>query len=304
MKISLSICLSLLLLVLQNVALALETDKLINDGKRAKSTAMTDSPYISTMNTTLSTVVEQIINLLNNNYNIKGLVGDGDGTINCTPAAVDEGNTSVCYITAAEGYLLSSLNDNGRNVLNDVVERRYTIPVVASDHIISAGFTIKSFSVTVDTTGNGAIVCASPISYGNAAICTITVQPGHYLSTLTDNGINVASLVSDGKYLIDNIIADHAVTATFVFAPKAVVGSVGYASLASAYMAAPSFAHILTVAGEMPDNGMDMDDRKSINIDGGYNNDYSSKAEMMTVLRGGLRVRNGKITVNSLRLSN
>ena len=91
-----------------------------------------------------------------------------------------------------------------------------------------------------------------------------------------------------------------AVTATFDITPKAKVGSVGYASLAAAYAAAESGSVIFVLDSLLPDIGLILNQGKSIFVKGGYQNDYSGKSGLPTLLKGPFSIRSGKLTVEGL----
>ncbi len=63
--------------------------------------------------------------------------------------------------------------------------------------------------------GNGTISCTSPVILNATSTCTITPNAGYQLATLTDNGGNVFSSVSNNSYTISNVTTNHIVIATF-----------------------------------------------------------------------------------------
>lgn len=90
------------------------------------------------------------------------------------------------------------------------------------------------------------------------------------------------------------------VNATFNKAPKAMIDTTGYDSIAAAYADAASTATILALDSEMPDTGLTLNEVKSIIIKGGYKADYSDRSGLPTLLNGVLCITNGKLTVDNL----
>ncbi len=150
-------------------------------------------------------------------FNITGSVNGGNGTISCT-SPVNAGSPSSCSIAPANGYILSSLTDNGTSVISGVSSGAYTIggglfgSGVTSDHQVIAvfspvvingscgssnggAFTIAPVSnlcnagsaTTVSGTGPWSWNCAG-IGIGTTANCSATIQT--YLIAATVTGSN------------------------------------------------------------------------------------------------------------------
>ena len=73
-------------------------------------------------------------------YTISSTVSGNGGGISCTPASVQQGQSSLCTITPANGYQLSSLTDNGSPV--NATGGTYTISNVSANHSVMATFSI------------------------------------------------------------------------------------------------------------------------------------------------------------------
>ncbi len=77
---------------------------------------------------------------------------------------------------------------------------------------------VPVFNITTSVTNGigGTITPATlaVVSGGNATL-TITPNTGYYLTSLTDNGINVTSSVNSGSYTITDVTAAHTLIATF-----------------------------------------------------------------------------------------
>jgi len=74
-------------------------------------------------------------------------------------------------------------------------------------------FTITT-SVTNDIGGTITPATSSDLSGGNAVL-TITPSAGYYLSSLTDNGVDVTASINNGTYTIVDVTANHMIVAVF-----------------------------------------------------------------------------------------
>ena len=73
------------------------------------------------------------------------------------------------------------------------------------------------YTVSASVSGGGGTVTADPAKVVNNGSCTIAMSPagGYHLASITDNGADVLSLVSDNTYTINNINANHTVVVSF-----------------------------------------------------------------------------------------
>ncbi len=96
------------------------------------------------------------------------------------------------------------------------------------------------------------------------------------------------------------------VTATFTLAPKAKIGTVGHATLATAYGVAATGDIILLLDSEMPDNCLDINaalgQGKNITLKGGYKADFRGTSGLPTILHGPFKISSGRISVEGLRV--
>ncbi|MBK7865396.1 MAG: hypothetical protein IPJ65_43725 [Archangiaceae bacterium] len=114
--------------------------------------------------------------------------------------------------TPATGFHVGAVSIDGASV---AVAGSYTFTAVSAAHTLAVSFAINTYGVSTTNDGNGDVSCTSPVSWGSSASCTITPSSGYQLSTFTDNGADQKSAVSGGAYTISNVVADHAVAATF-----------------------------------------------------------------------------------------
>ena len=159
-------------------------------------------------------------------YAITASVPGGDGTVACT-SPVTYGGSSSCAITPAAGYVLTSLTLDGNSVFAGVIANTYTIPNVTAPHLVQGNFSRAPYAITAAVPGgNGIITCASPILYGQTAVCQISPAFGYWLQTLTLDGNNVLGQVNGNSLAIPNVTADHVVVGSFAVSTYSITVSV------------------------------------------------------------------------------
>jgi hypothetical protein len=85
------------------------------------------------------------------------------------------------------------------------------------DDIIFPGAAIRPYIISTPVAKfSGSITCDSPVTYGNDSVCTITIAPGYYLASFTDNTVDKMSSLLGNSYTISNVISDHIITGTFI----------------------------------------------------------------------------------------
>lgn len=67
------------------------------------------------------------------------LTGSG-GHVNCAPKEGDLGSSSTCMIVTDDGYTLTTLIDNGEDVISKVANSKYMIKDLKSNHALNATF--------------------------------------------------------------------------------------------------------------------------------------------------------------------
>ncbi|HEY5513298.1 MAG TPA: hypothetical protein VIK40_06620, partial [Geomonas sp.] len=132
-----------------------------------------------------------------------------------TPQTVSDNGATSFTVTPDTGYRIASVTGCG-GLLNSAT---YTTGSITADCSISATFAADppaTYAISgTSPDGNGAISCPSAVTSGGPATCTITLQPGFQLATLTDNGTDSLALVSNNIYTITNVTGNHTVAATF-----------------------------------------------------------------------------------------
>jgi len=140
----------------------------------------------------------------------------GSGTISCQNPVLAGGN-SICTITPASGYGLSSLTLDGTNVMPQVMNNTYTITNVMANHAVQGTFSLITYNISVMTSGgNGSITCSSPVLTGQTSVCQINPAVGYMLGTLTLDGANYVPQVNGNSFTIPNVTANHTLQGSFV----------------------------------------------------------------------------------------
>ena len=151
---------------------------------------------------------------------------DGTTITNKTQSfTVAEGTSATITISPNTGYKLASLTVNGTDVTSSVKDNQYTISNISANTTIVATFEQITYTLSVQATGNGSVAYNGTsaknntrnfeVNHGTSATLTITPDSGYRLASLTVNGTNVTSSVSNNQYTISNITANTTVVATF-----------------------------------------------------------------------------------------
>jgi len=137
---------------------------------------------------------------------------------------VKEGESFSLFFHPDNGYFLSRLTVNGMDRTKEVADNRYDISGMAENMVVEALFSKKSFSLTIQSSGNGQVVYGTaiangeqsfPIDYGSSASLAFIPETGHYLASLTVNGEEVTAAVVNNVYTMENVVSDKVVKAVF-----------------------------------------------------------------------------------------
>lgn len=95
--------------------------------------------------------------------------------------------------------------------------RIYNRPLTETEILaLHAGVDSSIYSITASSSAGGSILPSiATVDYGGSQAFTITPNTGYHLATLTDNGVDVISQVSNNTYTISNVINNHSLNATF-----------------------------------------------------------------------------------------
>ena len=118
--------------------------------------------------------------------------------------------TYLFRVTAGDGYSLVSLTDNGRDVVlenNSYYDVTVTSPVAGQDYVISATFTVASYTMNIT---NGNAISRGTITYnteGESEIGRVTSTEEN-ITARVEHGVskNIEIIPEEGKYISSVII--------------------------------------------------------------------------------------------------
>jgi len=184
------------------------------------------------------------------------------------------------------------------------VQTNLTLPVTCSQ----GGFSV--LSVSLSGTGSGSVNSSPSGIACTGGVCSATFASGTVVTLIQSKsagsefaGWGGACSGTGGCSVAMN--ATSSVTAAFNKVYKTRIGSAGYDSLNLAYSAAPSTVGVDTTLMALDDDFLESltaNLGKNIVLKGGYNPDFSSRSGLPTTMRGVLRIRSGKVTVDRLTI--
>ena len=205
---------------------------LIVDGTDVTSRVSNNSYTIS--NITANTTVEATFAVITYNLTIRatgnGTVSYDGSTIRGTTRtlSVEYGTSAKLIFSADEGYQLASLIVGGNDVTSRVSGGTYTINDITANTSVIVVFEkipVTTYSLSIQSTAGGSVSYSGTtivdatqtfsLSEGASATLVITPDKGYLLSSLTVNGTDVTSQVTNGSYTIGNISSNTTVVATF-----------------------------------------------------------------------------------------
>ena len=183
--------------------------------------------------TTVSLTVREELSEKEATFKFDAPFWDPSGNMSMTASLYAEGQDSASYSTSSvsysngfsitakgtedRAYLIKINGVDYRKVLLNFQEGTYK---VVGDYAKSNGFLMEEPSKYLITgkvsEGEGKVTSSSEEVYsGKSAEVTITPADGYQITSVTDNGSDVTSHVSGGKYTISNVTENHTVTARF-----------------------------------------------------------------------------------------
>ena len=141
---------------------------------------------------------------------------------------VEYGTSVALTITPNSGYKLSSLTINGKDVTSNMSNNTYILNDIAANTSVVVTFSsipITTYSLSIQSSSGGSVLYNGAswtnltknftVDEGSDATLTFTPNEGYYLSSLTVNGTDVTSSVSNNSYTVSNISAATTVVAKF-----------------------------------------------------------------------------------------
>jgi len=150
------------------------------------------------------------------------VVGDFNNAVTLAASGLPTGITAA-FSPASIAAPAAGSSTTTITVASSVAAGTYPFTVTGSGGGVNSTATvtvvvIQTYTVTSSVTnGTGGTVTPSSdtVATGSTVTLTLTPSTGYGLASLTDNGANVTSAVSNGSYTITDITANHTVVAAF-----------------------------------------------------------------------------------------
>lgn len=139
---------------------------------------------------------------------------DNNGSITAS-AEVNKGDNFEVEFTPNTGYEIDKVLVNSVDVTNDVTNSKLTINNITADTTVSVTYKMIRFDVTTTSGSNGTITGGATVNYNADYTITLTPDTGYEIDTLSVNGVDVKSSVTDNKLVLKNILEDKVVKVTY-----------------------------------------------------------------------------------------
>jgi hypothetical protein len=156
--------------------------------------------------------------------------GGSNGTITPSQATVLQGSCATFKITSASGYQLQTLQYNGNDVKNNVVNGFITVDVQGSGTLVASFSSSPTYTITASVSGGGGSIYPpgeSSVSAGGSLTFTLTPNTGYHLSDLVRDGSSVLSSVVNNQYTASNVNANSSLTAYFIINTYTITATAG-----------------------------------------------------------------------------
>jgi len=156
-------------------------------------------------------------------YTITSSAGTGGSISPSGSTTVSYGGSQAYTITPSTGYEISNVEIDG---LSEGVLTSITFSNVTASHIISATFSLKTYTIT-SSAGTGGTINPSgstTVSYGGSQKYTITPSTGYNISSVTVDGTSQGAISS---YTFSSVTAAHTISATFALKTYTIISSAG-----------------------------------------------------------------------------
>jgi hypothetical protein len=213
------------------------------------------------------------------------------GGFTSAPGTVNNGDMVIVRVTSSGAYsttMDATLTIGG---VNDMFSVTTQAP--------------PTFTISFSSTGSGAMTCApTSVQLGGNFQCSVIPASGHYLESLTDNSVNVTSLVANDQYSVTNVTADRILSATF-HQNLPVLRLTGtdeswHSGIQAAYNAASGADNILSWASDFYES-LDLNRNIALTIYGGWDTNFELITGMTTI-HGSMTVGPGRVGVHNLTI--
>ena len=140
-----------------------------------------------------------------------------DGTISPSGnVTVSDGAAQTFTISPGACRTIVDVLADGVSVLSSVTNNTYTFYNVTADHTFQVTYSTPSFNLTASTNGHGSVnPTNTTLQCGNSITYTFTPNPGYMIDYVTDNTMDVTTLVNNNTYTLTNVTADHDIFVAF-----------------------------------------------------------------------------------------
>ena len=139
---------------------------------------------------------------------------DNNGSITAS-AEVNKGDNFEVEFTPNTGYEIDKVLVNNIDVTNYVTNSKLTINNITADTTVSVTYKMIRFDVTTTSGSNGTITGGATVNYNADYTITLTPDTGYEIDTVSVNGVDVTSGVTDNKLVLKNILEDKTVKVTY-----------------------------------------------------------------------------------------
>ena len=143
-----------------------------------------------------------------------------NGSIQLSTTEVEWGDDATITLLPAAHYEVASVSVNGENCTALLEGNSLTINDIKQAVTIGATFRLQTFTVSATSNAGGSVqLSGNTAVWGSGVTVVIVPDDEHFLESLTVNGEDVTSDVTDGQYTITSVESDTEVTVTFAAKP-------------------------------------------------------------------------------------
>lgn len=132
--------------------------------------------------------------ILDDDYQVTYSVTGGNGSITCVPTVVASGGNSICFISPAAGYYLSTFTDNTADKLYSVTPDSYTISNVVTNHSISGMFAPEPINGACGSSNGGTFTILQSSNLCSTGTTSAVIGSGPWNWSCT--GLNAGTTAS------------------------------------------------------------------------------------------------------------
>lgn len=149
---------------------------------------------------------------------------NGNGTISPSGSLmVNYGSDLFFTITPGDHYHVADVTVDGTSV---GAASGYTLTQITGSHNIAAVFAVDSFNIAASAAGNGSISPSGPtrVNYGSDLTYTITPNAHYHVADVLVDGVSVGAVTT---HTLNNVAADHTISASFAIDSLTITASAG-----------------------------------------------------------------------------